>query len=283
MAMRQPQSVGSSVGTPSPSPAGSGGDKANTSGDSKSCGTRGRGHGVHCLETNDGSAHASRPGTFQLSPSSDGEDSDCEGGVSLSPGASEISPIDEEKPLTVSNFSLLRWLRAGASNDDDELLADIRNATQVHLPRSSGSSFTSDSGSWETISSDSPCNHDSGSPNASAWRSASSGSWASGERRLDISRWSVDSSDAYDSDGHSSRTLEELFERYARIWERPAPGALSDVPSLTSAQGASSFSSTGQTSDSSAQALFNYLERWSWPLEDEEEFFDAQEFLGESH
>ncbi|KAF7506929.1 hypothetical protein GJ744_011060 [Endocarpon pusillum] len=260
MAMRQ---------SPSSSPAGSGADNANTSGPSKSRSARGRGHGLHCLETNEGSAHASRPGNFLLSPSSEGEDSDGEGGVSLSPGASEISPIDEGKRLTASNFSLLRWLRTRASKEDDGLLADIRIAAQVPLPRSSGSSFTSDSASWETTSSDSPCSQDSGSPDAPAWRSSSSssGSWASGERHLNISRWSSDSSDPYDSDGHSSRTLSELFDRHTGgIWERPAPGALSDVPSLTSEQGGSSFSSTGLTSDSSAEPVFNYLERWGWPL-----------------
>ena len=60
-------------------------------------------------------------------------------------------------------------------------------------------------------------------------------------------------------------------------------GALSDVPSLTSEQGASSFSSTRQTPESAAQSYFYYLVRRSWQLdeEEEEEFFDTQQFLGE--
>ena len=282
MATKDTESAEGSVSTSSPSPAGSGADIANASRASSLLGTRASGRGLHRLETNNGSVHAGRPGSFLMSPSEDGN---AEGalGVSLSPGASEISPLDEDKPLTRSNFSLLRWLRARASYDHDELPADTGDAAQVPLPPSSASSPTSDSdsGSWETISFSSASGHDSGSLDASARHSSSSGSWASGERRVDVSGWPSGSSDPYDSDGHSSRT--EILRGYAgSSWERPPPGLLLDVPSLTSGESMSSSASTVPPSDNSGSSVVEYLERWRLPLnEDEDVIFEGEPLFGE--
>ncbi len=281
MATKQPRSAGGSVSASSASAAGSSANNANASGASNLRGARARGRGLHRLETNNGSVHASRPGTSLMSPSEDGDDEDTLE-VSLSPGASEISPTNEEKPLTASNFNLLRWLRTRASTNQDELPADTRIAAQVPLPPSPASSSSSDSDSWETASSDSPCSHDSSSQEASASLSPSSGSWASGERRLDVSEWSSGSSDAYDSDGHSSRTPEENSGGPSgRSWERPPPGVLLNVPSLTSGQSASSWASTVPSSGGSGSSVVEYLEHWRLPLADDEEVsFEGEPFFG---
>ncbi len=271
----------SAVSTSSSPPAGPGADMAKTQRASSLFGIRSSGRGLHRVETNKGSVHASRPGTFLMSPSEDG-DAETALGVSLSPGASEISPIDdEEKPLKRSNFSLLRWLQGRASNDHETLPADTRNAAQVPLPPSPAPSSTSDSGSWETIYSSSASGHGPGLPDVSASHPSSSGSWASGERRLDVSAWPSESSDPYDSDGHSSTT--EILRGFAASFgERPPPGTLLDVPSLTSGDSLSSWVSTVPPSDNSGASVVQYLGRWRLPLnEDEDVILEEEPLFGE--
>ena len=211
----------------------------------------------------------SHPCTPPDSPFSD------DGGVGLPVETADSLPSSGGARLMESNLTLLQSLLRNATSSADE----SEGSTVIQTTENSGVSFSSDPLSSRYFTS-----------SHSASRSASSSgsgsdSWVSFEGSADSGFWSSD-------EGNGAGNEIDAFLRRLRITlqERSPPASLSQLPSLTSGETASTVSSSLSVSDSSGPSVIEYLpqlptlesdggEPW---LQDEEPWYNDNPSIADS-